>query len=194
MQYKVTLIRLGHVQHLVDFNSIIKWKSQLFTISGIDCIEHLPDSDVEDGFLDVKYTKSRLKTLISCPANSDYAVAVMPYRFEDNFYMHRVNDKCVVISLCGISDILKSDNISIEHFIIKQLYEICAIRHIISDLSSDDVYQFIHPDTRGCLFDLMVNDLIFFTILNNLLFVKSVKENLRANKFKLKQFTYLNMN
>lgn len=154
MQYKVTLIRLGHVQHLVDFNSIIKWKSQLFTISGIDCIEHLPDSDVEDGFLDVKYTKSRLKTLISCPANSDYAVAVMPYRFEDNFYMHRVNDKCVVISLCGISDILKSDNISIEHFIIKQLYEICAIRHIISDLSSDDVYQFIHPDTRGCLFDL----------------------------------------
>ena len=56
MQYKVTLIRLGHVQHLVDFNSIIKWKSQLFTISGIDCIEHLPGSDVEDGFLDVKYT------------------------------------------------------------------------------------------------------------------------------------------
>ena len=154
MQYKVTLIRLGHIQHLVDFNFIIKWKSKLLTFSGIVCIKLLPGSDVEDGFLDVKYTRSKLKTLISCPVNSDYAVAVMPYRFEDNFYMHRINDKCFAISLYGITDILKSDNVSIEHFIIKQLYEICAIRLLISDLSSNDIYQFIHPDTRGCLFDL----------------------------------------
>lgn len=154
MQYKVTLIRLGHTQHLVDFNIIRKWKSDLFTVSGIECIDHLPNSDIEDGYLDVKYSKSKLKALISCPIESDYAVAIMPYRFEDNFYMHRISDKCVVISLYGIADILKTDSISVEHFIIKQLYEICAIRHLINDLSSDDVYQFIHSDTRGCLFDL----------------------------------------
>ena len=68
--------------------------------------------------------------------------------------MHRISNKCVVISLYGITDILKPENISIEHFIIRQLYEICAIKYMINDLLSDDVYQFIHSDTRGCLFDL----------------------------------------
>lgn len=154
MQYKVTLIRLGHIQHLVDFNMIRRWKSDLFAITGIECIDNLPCSDVEDGYLDIKYTKSSLKNLISCPENSDYAIAIMPYRFEDNFYMHRISNKCVIVSLYGISEILKADNISIEHFILKQLYEICAIKHLINDLSSDDVYQLVHSDTRGCLFDL----------------------------------------
>jgi len=81
-------------------------------------------------------------------------VAIMPYRFEDNFYIHRISNKCVIISLYGIADILKSNNISIEHFIIKQLYEICAMRHLTNDLLSDDVYKLVHSDTRGCLFDL----------------------------------------
>lgn len=154
MKYKVALIRLGHAQHLLDFQSIIAWKSDLFTICGLDCIDHLPNSDIDDGYLDVKYTRSKLQSLISCPNDIDYAVAIMPYRFEDNFYMHRISNNCVVISLYGIAEILKADNISIEHFIIKQLYEICAVKHLVKDISSDDVYNFIHLDTRGCIFDM----------------------------------------
>lgn len=154
MKYKVALIRLGHSQHLVDFQFIQKWKSKLFSVSGLYCVEHMPDSDIVDGYLDVKYSREQLKTLVSCPEYYDYAVAIMPYRFTDNFYMHRVSDKCVVISLYGIADILKAYAISLEHFIIKQLYEICAIRHLMKDLSSDDVYNFVHLDTRGCLFDM----------------------------------------
>lgn len=154
MKYKVALIRLGHTQHLLDFQSITAWKSDLFTICGLYCIDHLPNSDIDDGYLDVKYTRSKLQSLISCPDDIDYAVAIMPYRFEDNFYMHRISNNCVVISLYGIAEILKADNISIEHFIIKQLYEICAVKHLVKDISSDDVYHFIHLDTRGCLFDM----------------------------------------
>lgn len=154
MKYKVALIRLGHSQHLVDFQFIQKWKSKLFSICGLYCVEHMPDSDIVDGYLDVKYSREQLKMLVSCPEYYDYAVAIMPYRFTDNFYMHRVSEKCVVISLYGIADILKADAISLEHFIIKQLYEICAIRHLMKDLSSDDVYNFVHLDTRGCLFDM----------------------------------------
>ena len=154
MKYKVALIRLGHTQHLVDFQFIKKWKSKLFSIATIQCIEHLPDGDIADGYLDVKYSREKLQSLVSCPQDCDYAVVIMPYRFTDNFYMHRINANCVVISLYGIPDILKADNISIEHFIIKQLYEICAIKHLMSDISSDDVYNFVHLDTRGCLFDM----------------------------------------
>lgn len=154
MKYKVALIRLGHAQHLVDFQYIRKWESSLFSITGLLCLEHLPNSDIEDGYLDVKYSVKQLQSLVSCPDDCDYAVAIMPYRLTDNFYMHQIGAKCAVISLYGIPEILKEDNISVEHFIIKQLYEICAIRHLIKDISSDDVYQFVHMDTRGCLFDM----------------------------------------
>lgn len=154
MKYKVALIRLGHTQHLVDFQFIKKWKSKLFSITTVQCIEHLPDSDIADGYLDVKYSREKLQSLVSCPQDCDYAVAIMPYRFTDNFYMHRINANCVVISLYGIPEILKVNNIAAEHFIIKQLYEICAIKYLMSDISSDDVYNFVHLDTRGCLFDM----------------------------------------
>lgn len=154
MKHKINLIQVGHVSHLVDFQKIKQWKSDLFEVTGIDCIEHLPDSDIEDGYLDIKYTLNKLKLLLDCPVDADYAIAIMPYRFEDNFYMHRISNNCVVISLFGIVDILQIDNIAVEHFIIKQLYEICAIKHILNDIASDDVYQFIHRDTRGCLFDM----------------------------------------
>lgn len=154
MKYKVALIRLGHAQHMVDFQYIKKWKSRLFSIAGLHCVEHLPNSDIEDGYLDVKYSVKQLQSLVSCPDDCDYAVAIMPYRLTDNFYMRRIGGKCAVISLYGITEILKEDNISVEHFIIKQLYEICAIRHLMNDISSDDVYQFVHMDTRGCLFDM----------------------------------------
>ena len=30
----------------------------------------------------------------------------------------------------------------------------CAIKHLIKDLSSNDVYKIVHLDTRGCLFDM----------------------------------------
>lgn len=105
MKYKITLIRLGNAGCLVNFQTIKKWKSYLFEISEIHCIEHLPESDIEDGFLDQKYTKEKLQTIISCPKDSDFAVAIMPYRFLDNFYMHRIKDNCAVISLYGIPEI-----------------------------------------------------------------------------------------
>ena len=114
MKHNVTLIRLGHVHHLVNFNILRKWKSELFSITGIESIENLPNSDIDDGFLDIKYRKQDLEKIISCPKNSDYAIAIMPYRFNDNFYMHRISNKCVVISLYGITDILKPEKIEFK--------------------------------------------------------------------------------
>ena len=54
MKYKIAIVRLGHCQHIVDFKTIKAWKSKLFEITGMSCVEHLPKGDVQDGFLDVK--------------------------------------------------------------------------------------------------------------------------------------------
>ena len=152
MKTKITLIKLGHVGHLVDFEKLKKWKSNLFEIVEIQCVEHLPNSTIEDGYYDQKYSVEDLKGKISCPKTSDIAVSIMMDRFIDNFYMHRVGSNCAALSLYRIPEILSIKDISIENFIIRQLYEICAFNLYYT--FSDEVYEFVHRDTRGCLFDM----------------------------------------
>lgn len=154
---KFAIVEIGNIHFLSDLKALKAWNSELFEINNFHCIENLPQSNVEDGYLDVKYHKDELQAVISCPSDSDIAIGIMPYRFVDNFYMHRLSPNIAIISLYGIKDILDSDNISIEHFIIKQLYEICTIRHILPDISDNSVYDLVHLDTRGCLFDMNGN-------------------------------------
>lgn len=165
MKNLITLIKLGHVGHLVNLEKIKKWKSDIFEVTEIQCVEHLPESKVNDGFLDQKFTIQELKKIISCPNNSDIAVAIIPYRFIDNFYMHRISNNCVVISLYAIPEILEIAKISTENFILKQIYEICSIKYLVKDISSIDVYKFVHRDTRGCIFDMNGNreDILYNT-------------------------------
>lgn len=151
---KITLVALGHVEKLVDIQKIKKWKSKIFDVVSIQTMNHLPESDVHDGYLDHKYSQDALTTHIHCPENSDLAIAIMPNRFEDGFYLHRLSENCVGLSLYGINDILSPKHISLENFILKQIYEICALKILVNDFHSDEVYTFVHTDTRGCLFDL----------------------------------------
>jgi hypothetical protein len=162
---KISLIKLGHVERLFDLNHILKWKSKLFKISDIQSIKHLPSNDSNDFYLDQKYDIDDLREIIKRPNNTDVAVAIMACRFIDNFYMHRATSNCVVISLYGINDILAKDNISIENFVLKQIYEIYTMKCICDDIESMDALSIIHKDTRGCIFDLNGDkqDIVFNT-------------------------------
>lgn len=153
MKIKVTIIKFGYIDHLIEVSKLKKWKSDLFEIVDIESVGYLPNCDIEDGYLDQKYAPEQLNKFISCPNSSDFAIAIMQYRFCDNFYMHRINGNSVGISLHGISEILERDNISIENFIIKQIYEVYALKSLFGNTPSEDVYKAIHQDTRGCLFD-----------------------------------------
>ena len=155
MKKNLTIVKIGYVDHLVNFNKVKKWKSNIFDIVDIQTVEYLPNSESDDGYLDQKFTRESLQSIISCPKNSDFAVAITSYRFTDNFYLHRIKKNCAAISLYGIKEILESENISTENFIIKQFYEICALSIIVNGITNDmEVYNVVHGDTRGCLFDM----------------------------------------
>ena len=146
---------LGYTPILANFKYIRSWKSKIFSISDIREISYFKLKDViQDGYLDIKYSPEQLTRLIQCPNNCDFLLAIMPYRFIDNFYMHRINSKCAILSLYGIKEILQKEDISLESFIIQQIYRTCAIRCIVNDMSTKDIYNIIHYDTRGCLFDM----------------------------------------
>ena len=151
---RFAIVKIGNIQHLSNLRKIKSWRSKLFEVNSLYSLENLPQCNFEDGYLDMKYCKEEMVDMISCPDDCDLAVGIMPYRFVDNFYMHRVTNKTAVISLYGIKDILDENNISVDHFILKQLYELCVIKHILPDISDDSIYDIIHFDTRGCLFDM----------------------------------------
>ena len=154
MKLKIAIITLGHVEHKVNINKIKSWKSKLFEVNCIQNLEQVPESDIEDGFLDHKFSKVGLADSINCPNESDIAIAIMVNRFDDNFYLHRLSNNCVAVSVYGIKEILNSENISIENFIVKQIYELFALKSLVQNFESNDVYSIVHTDTRGCLFDL----------------------------------------
>ena len=153
MKRKITIIKLGYIDHLVNIKKLLKWKSDIFEITDIQEKECLHDCETTDGYLDYNFTRDSIKNEIICPEKSDYAIALTQYSFDGNFFMFRTEKKCVGISLYGIPEILQIENIPIENFIIKQIYEICALSFIYTEISDDNVDIF-HKETRRCIFDL----------------------------------------
>lgn len=150
---KITLIILGHSSNLFSVKRIGNWKSKLFQIANIQTIENLPESKVDDGYLDQKFETDQLSDLIQCPPETDIAIGIIAYSFVDNFIIHRLGAKRVVISLHGINDLLSRDSISIDNFVLKHIYEVLALKLLLGDIDNDEVHSIVHKDTRGCLFD-----------------------------------------
>jgi hypothetical protein len=150
---RITLVKIGHIDHLINFKKIKNWKSKLFEIVEIQCIENLPDSDIDDGYLDQKFAKESLGKFIDCPIDSNLVIAITSCRFIDNFYTHRIGYQKIGISLYGVKEILNNANIPIDNFIINQLYYICTLYSIVDITKNDEINEIVHRDMRGCLFD-----------------------------------------
>lgn len=152
---KIKLIIIGHSDRVVNFDLIKKYKSKFFNFSDIERINNLPNPEKDDGYLDIVYTKAEIQTVMNDIEFDGLCIAIMNYGFDDNFYMHRVGNNKVCISIFELESILSEKKISIENFIIKNVYEIFIFYKIVKNLTDNkEVYQFIHTDTRGCLFDL----------------------------------------
>lgn len=151
----IKLIIIGHSDRVVNFDLIKKYKSKFFKILDIERINNLPNPEKDDGYLDIVYTKAEIKKVMNDIQFDGLCIAIMNYGFDNNFYMHRVGNNKVCISIFELENILNEKKISIENFIIKNIYEIFIFYKIVKNLTdNDEVYEFIHNDTRGCLFDL----------------------------------------
>lgn len=155
MVVNIKLIIIGHSDRVVNFGLIKKYKSKFFKFSDIERINSLPNPEKDDGYLDIEYSKAEVQAIMKDIEFDGLCIAIMNYGFNDNFYMHRVGVNKVCISIFGLESILNKKNISIENFVIKNTYEIFIFYKILKNLiNNQEVYRFIHNDTRGCLFDL----------------------------------------
>ena len=151
---KIKLIIIGHSDRIVNFDFIKKYKSKFFNFSDIERINNLPNPQKDDGYLDIVYTKEEIQLMMKDIEFDGLCIAIMNYGFDDNFYMHRMGTNKVCISVFGLENILSEKTISIENFIIKNTYQTFIFYKILKNLTTDEVYNFTHKDTRGCIFDL----------------------------------------
>jgi len=152
LQIKIVLI--GHLRRTLDLRKIERFKSRFFEINEIERINNLPSPQKDDGYLDVSFSREEITTMLSSVNGADAVIGVINYRFTDNFYLHRTGRNKACISIADIDGLLLENNISIENFVLKNIYEMIVFKNVLGDLTSDEVYSLVHQDTRGCLFDL----------------------------------------
>lgn len=150
----VKLVLIGHLRNTLDLSKLKRFKSRFFHITEVERIDELPKPQKDDGFLDIVYSCDEVTALMEPVNTTDLVVGIINYRFDDNFYLHRTGENKACLSIADIDRHLLARNISIENFIIKNIFEMIVFINTLGKFDTDEVYDFVHQDTRGCLFDM----------------------------------------
>ncbi len=138
----------------IDFDFLKKYKSNFFFVEELHRINNLPSPEEKDGYLDIVYSRKDIQALLSKTKCNGICISIiMKYGFNDHFYLHLIDKNKTCISLYGIENILSQKDITLENFVIKNIYELLILYKTVG-LDSDEIYGLAHQDTRGCLFDL----------------------------------------
>lgn len=158
---KVKLVTLGNLKYPVSFPNIENWKSEVFEAHHVDQIQVLPDTEGEDW----SYTDAQLSGLIAADADYDFTIGIINAPLENNYYLRRLADNVGVLSLYETAEILRYSNLALESFIVRILYEVCAIYLESGKKIPDSATALAHDETRSCLFDMCANkaDIVFST-------------------------------
>jgi hypothetical protein len=160
---QISVVQLGFLKRHINLRKLKQWKSKLFSIDTVDEISCMPESEPSNSWQYL--SDDEIRKVLQHKGDSDITLVVTEYRLEDNFYMRRV-DNVVVTSLFEVGDILQYYHIPIEHFIVKNIYEIVTLLHIYQDLPNtrDEIPEIFHDETRSCLFDIsgLKADIVYF--------------------------------
>lgn len=158
---KIKLVKLGSLKYPVNFRSIVKWRSRVFTVEYIDTIQEIGNADTGWEYSDQSLTK-----LIQPDSAFDLTVGLINAPLESNYYSRRLDNNVCVISLFEIDGILRASNIRTENFILRSLYQLCCYYVEAGyKLFPTSKYSVAHDEMRHCLFDMNANkaDVVYST-------------------------------
>lgn len=150
---KFKIVILGHLP--IDFNKkkIEKWKSDIFEVSGI--IENYKLISSSD---EIQWTYSDETLLKELPDSndSDVLITIVNVPLTLNWYSRRIAKNKIVFTFYEIKDILKDSNIPLENAIFRILYaySLAYIGFNRRIPSTEEIAQYAHDETRGCLHDM----------------------------------------
>ena len=158
-------IKLGIIGYLpFEFNRrlIKNWKSEIFEIvDDIDDFHFTNDSDTYDW----AFSDELLSKELPIKYDGDFFMGITYVPIEENYYCRRLTHNRVILSYFEIYNVLNTENIPVENFVLRSLYASCLVflRNEQAIPESSEWVGFTHDDTRGCLFDMNGNkgDIIF---------------------------------
>lgn len=159
---KINLVTLGNLKYAVNFKEIASWQSKAFSAEHAHEVQAISNAEgtEEDGW---QYSDRQLSLILRPSSTHDFTVGIINVPLEGNYYLRRLGSNAIVLSLYETAEILRNANITIEGFIVRNLYEICLIYHEYAGKVPDAAYSVAHDEIRGCLFDMNANkaDIIF---------------------------------
>lgn len=160
----ISIVKWGCLRRQLNSKILQQWNSKLFVIDSVDEIAYMPQAENATSWQHMSDEEVRNK--LNPKDNTDITVAITEYSLEDNYYMRKVTDKLIVISLFETGDILQNCHVPIENFILKNIYEIVTLLNAYPSLPNtrDQIPDIIHEENRNCLFDIngIKTDVIYF--------------------------------
>jgi hypothetical protein len=144
-------VGLGHQKEFIDIRYLCKWHSRIISITHSAAISFTPNAKGNSW----EYPDAQLRKLVNPIEGADLTVAIVSAPIERNYYSRRLGNNVVVYSIHEMAHILRSANFQIEHFILRNIYQIAIYYHVLNGvIPESDSVSWSHHDIRGCLFDM----------------------------------------
>ena len=150
---KIRLIILGHVPYSLDIKKIQNWDTDLFEIVG--SINSLNISGNSDG-AEWEFLDKTINSQLPSRNNEDILIAVTNVPLENKYFVRRFSNNRICMTFNTMTEILKYDNIPLENLLLRILYTSSIIfKRFNGEIPLSFAHiDFIHDETKGCLFDM----------------------------------------
>jgi hypothetical protein len=150
----IKICKIGYFNHSMDIEKLKKWESKYFKITSIDTVACIKVDHFSD---ESSYPSSKIKEDVGDDENGiDIKIAIIDQPLDDNYYMHRLDNKKAVISIFPVVKILREEKIPLENYLIRCIYEIVVFAYEGLGSVDKNIYLIPHHETRSCLFDMNV--------------------------------------
>lgn len=178
---KIKLVSIGHLPLEFEPKKIKNFSSSLFEVIGkIDSHELRCNSD---GF-DWEFSDVLVREQMPDLNGADFMIAIVNVPLEENWYSRRLGNNQVVFTFYELKEILQTANIPLENVIYRLLnaYTFAYKRNNNKIPNFDEMTDFTHDETRGCIFDMngIKSDLV--ASCHNPIICSECKEKLRQDR------------
>lgn len=178
---KIELVSIGHLPLEFQADKILNWKSSLFEVtSEIENYALRCDSDGQNW----EFSDVLVKTQLPQTFSADFMIALVNVPIQSNWYSRRLGNNQIIFTFFEIKEIMEQHHIPIENVILRLLYAYTFIykRHENKIPTFEEVTNFTHDETRGCLFDMNGIKVDLVASSHNPIICDECRERLRKEK------------
>ncbi len=154
---KLQISKLGALNTWIDLSKFTKWRSRLFEVLP-EVNQHRLPTKADGPFWN--FSDNQVSRAVPRRIDGDILLVLTDAPLEGNYYMRRLSGNRVCISFFQVRDILARENVPVENYVLRSIYEVLVYyaiaKHHGGDLPRSEE-SYTHDETKGCIFDMTGN-------------------------------------